>query len=110
MDQLLGWLSSWWASLDPDLQWDLWFGSGVAGLALWALVAHEVMRRLLGHRKHRGTWYNERQYAELMQLFEETAQVRVLQHEDMVALRTWKYGDTVKPLFGDRKYGGYTDL
>ena len=65
------------------------------------------MRRILGHRKHRGTWYTQEQYAELMQILAEHSQTRVLQHEDMVALRAWKYGDTVKPTFGDQKWGGY---
>ena len=95
-----------WGKLPDDVRYYTWAGTGLAlgvGFLIWW---HAWFRRLLGYRKHRGTWYTEKQYAELMQILDESSKVRVLLHADMVALRQWKHGD-VKAVFGDNPYGGY---
>ena len=96
----------WWQAW-PDGLFYVWLLGGILGFLMWAWFSHRMIRKILGHRRHRGSWYNEVQYAELMQMLHESTQSRVLGFEDMVALRAWKHGDTVKPVFGDEKYGGY---
>jgi len=100
---------SWWSSLQDSTRYDLWFALGICWLLFSSWLAYRFYRWSAGHRRHRGTWYTPFQYAELMQILEERQLVQVLKHEDFVALRAWKYGATIKPVFGNRKYGGYSD-
>lgn len=91
---------AWWDSLDPNARLFAWMAGGVVMLALWAWLAYRVLRRVAGHRRLRGAWYNDAQYRELMQLIHEDQQSgrRVLSHEEIAALRKYRYGNTVKDI------------
>ena len=103
------WAIDGWNSLGPHGPYYLWLASGGVGLAISLVVFSRLGRALLGHRKFRGRWFNPEQYRHLMQLLhEDQMNNRVLAHHELQALRDFKYGNSVKPLF-DQKYGGYTN-
>lgn len=87
-------LIDYWRSLGPAALYYLWLSSGLVGFLLLLFISHRVMRKLLGHRKFRGTWYNEMQFQELINILDEdqASGRRVMQHDEIVVLRQWKYG------------------
>ncbi len=74
--------------------WYLWFGSGVLGAIFFVAFAYWLIHRLLGHRKWRGTWYSERQFAELVQILweDQCRGHRVMRHDEIKLLRKWQTG------------------
>jgi hypothetical protein len=107
----LGAVSDVWRSLGDDGQFYAWLATGVAGIAVWTWAAHAILRRLAGHRKFRGRWYGESEYARLMQVLWEDQQAgtRVMSREELNALRDYRYGDSLKPILTG-KGGGYFDV
>ena len=75
MNSSLQGLLSWWQTLSDETR--------LRGLArrrpssawiVWCLIAYLSLRRLAGHRKFQGRWYNEAEYARLMQVLWEDQQ------------------------------------
>lgn len=85
-----------WHGLTPGDHYNLWMASG--GVLFLALLwfSHFIMRKALGHRKFRGTWYNEEQYETLIKLIDKdsTRGNRVMKKDEMDALRIWRFGTT----------------
>lgn len=72
-----------------------------------AWIVYRLARRGLGHQWFRGRWHSAAEYDQLMQLLhEDHLNNRVLPHEELVALRKYKYGNSVKAV-RDARYGGY---
>jgi len=88
--------------------WYLWFGAGVLGAVCFLVFAYWLIRRLLGHRKWRGTWYSASQFAELVQILweDQCRGHRVMRHDEIKLLRKWQTG-SVKGLGFDRIAGYY---
>ncbi len=84
----------WWHSLSPDTVYYVWAGSG--GLLFLILVwfSHLVIRKALGHRKFRGSWFNEDQFEALLKIIEEDCARgnRVMKNDEMQLLRRWRFG------------------
>ena len=72
-------------------------------------MTHRLFRRLSRQTYYDGRWWPRAEYAEMMQILAEDQAIRgrVLNHEEKIALRRWQYGDSLKPVFRDKKYGGY---
>jgi hypothetical protein len=83
-----------WYAAGGDGPYQLWLYSGLAALCLCLICAYYLMRRLLGHRKFRGTWYNEQQWQELIKMTFEDQQKgsRVLRYDEVKLLRKWELG------------------
>lgn len=68
----------------------------IDGRECWGFLwfSHRVIRRLLGHVKFRGTWYNEEAVAQLVKMIDEDSQRgnRVMRHDEMSLLRKWRFG------------------
>ncbi|CAG4883759.1 conserved protein of unknown function [Georgfuchsia toluolica] len=81
-----------WYSAGGSGPYYLWLSIGALFLLLLAIIAHAVMRRLLGHRKFRGTWYNEYQFQQLLKMTYDDQQRghRVMRHDEMQLLRAWE--------------------
>lgn len=105
--QYLPLAADWWHSLGYAAHYYMWLGSGVVGFLVWLYFGHMLMRKLLGHRKWRGTWYNEHQYQELINiLFEDQASGRrVMRHDEISALRDWTQGERFRGLGLDKSDG-----
>ncbi len=73
-----------------------WLTLGLLALLFWVWLAHRVMRKLLGHRQFRGTWYNEEQFQHLLKLLDEDCAkgLRVMRHDELKLLRQWSLGTT----------------
>ena len=97
--------------LGPDAARWAWVGAGIALALVWCWAAYRILRRLLGHRRFRGTWYSAASYGQLMQVIWEDQQSghRVLSHEERTALREFMYGRDLKPVIRNRG-GGYFDV
>lgn len=95
---------AWWQSLGADGPYYLWLGLGIAGLLAWLFISHRVIRRLLGHRKFRGTWYNEQQFEVLLKVLQEDQQSgrRVMRHDELRLLRQWQFGGSGEGMFGQQ--------
>lgn len=104
-------LTAWWQALGDDGRWAIWLGIGLLGLVLWSSLTYLILRRLAGHRKFQGRWYNETEYARLMQVLwdDQQAGARVMSRAELTALREFRYGAAVKPILGG-KGGGYFDV
>jgi hypothetical protein len=102
---------NWWQSLGDEGQLYAWLAGGGVALLIWGWLAYVILRRLAGHRKFQGRWYNESEYAKLMQVLWEDHQsgARVMSRVELKALREYKYGGTVKPILTG-KGGGYFDV
>lgn len=74
----------------------LWFYGGMAILLAILLFAYYLIRKLLGHRKFRGTWYNEQQWQALLKMTCEDQERgnRVLHRDEIKLLRKWELGRT----------------
>lgn len=106
--QLIG---SWWQSFGLKAQHDLWLTAGWVMLVIWVWLCYRLLRRLAGHRKFGGRWYNETEYRRLIEVLAEDQKAgqRVMSHEELRALREYKYGNSMKPILS-RKGGGYFDV
>lgn len=84
----------WWASMGPDGPYYLWLAGGLLMFFAWAWFAHRLMRKLSGHRKFRGTWYNADQFEVLIKMINEDNAKgnRIMKHDEMSLLRHWRYG------------------
>lgn len=104
-------LASWWQALGYDIHFGLWSGFGLLALVLWSWLGYVVLRRLAGHRKYQGRWYDEAEYARLMQVLwdDQQAGTRVMSRSELTALREFRYGPTAKPILKG-KGGGYFDV
>jgi hypothetical protein len=111
MAQIFQGVPIWWQSLGDDARLYVWLAAGIIGVATWAGLAYAILRRLAGQRKFQGRWYNETEYARLMQVLWEDQQsgARVMSRIELKALREFKYGDAVKPILTG-KGGGYFDV
>jgi hypothetical protein len=80
--------------LTPDQLYNLWAAGGFALFVIWCWWSYGWIRRLAGHRKFRGTWYNAAQYEVLIQTIHEDSASgrRVMQADEMAALRLWRFG------------------
>jgi hypothetical protein len=114
MDALFGPLgnviSEWWRSLGLRGQNDLWLSIGWIALVLWAWGSYRLLRRIAGHRKFGGRWYDAVEYQRLMEVLIEDQQAgkRVLSPAELRAVREFRYGKSVKPIISG-KGGGYFD-
>lgn len=80
--------------LGPEWQWNLWAAGGVLLLLLWGWWAHRMVRRALGYRRFRGTWYTQEQWEVLIKMIDEdnASGHRVMQHDEIEILREWRTG------------------
>ena len=103
-------ISEWWRSLGLRGQNDLWLSIGWIALVLWAWGSYRLLRRIAGHRKFGGRWYDAGEYQRLMQVLleDQKSGKRVLSHTEIRALREFRYGNSVKPIVSN-KGGGYFD-
>lgn len=85
---------AWWSSMGSDGPYYVWLAGGVVLFLAWAWFVHRLMRKLLGYRNFRGTWYNEEQFEILVKFIDEDNHKghRVMRHDEMQLLRHWKYG------------------
>lgn len=92
-------------SMTYDEWYNLWLAGGVVMLVGLAWLANRIMRKALGHTQFRGTWYDERQFAELIQMIDEDCNRgnRVMRHDEMLLLRRWRFGDS--KTYGVRQSG-----
>ncbi len=81
-------------ALTPDQLYTVWLWAGVVLFAALAWVCHRIMRKALGHRKFRGTWFNEEQYETLLKMIDEDCRRgnRVMRHDEMALLRQHRFG------------------
>ena len=100
-----------WQSLGDEGHWYVWLTAGIAGIVIWAAAAYLSLRRLAGHRKFGSRWYDEAEYAQLMQVLWEDQQAgtRVMSRQELRALRSYRYGHDLKPILNG-KGGGYFDV
>jgi hypothetical protein len=85
---------AWWNSLTYDDFYNAWLVVGVVLFLFLAWLSHLIMRKTLGHRKFRGTWYNVEQYETLIKMIDEdsTRGNRVMKADEMKELRIWRFG------------------
>jgi hypothetical protein len=102
-------ITTWWQSLPFAAQYNIWLGSGIFLLIVACLVTYYCFRRALGHRKFGGAWLSARAYDALVQslILEQKESNRVLNHQELLAVREYLHGSGFKPLHKG-KYGGYT--
>ena len=82
----------------PDLWYCAWLLAGLLGAAAYGWVGYRLMRRLLGYRKFRGSWYNDGDYRQLLRLIYEDNRRGVAMRDDEVrALRAWLEDDSNWP-------------
>lgn len=76
-----------------SIEFAVWLVVGVVFLWWWARWVGAIIRRSLGYRKFRGTWYSADQYAVLMELIDEDRQRgSMVGREEMSALKAWRQG------------------
>ena len=84
---------AWWHSLGSDGPYYVWLAAGAVGALIWIWFAHRVIRKILGHRKYRGSWLNEPEYAKVMQVLQDAEREgRILQYQDAFALDAYRTG------------------
>lgn len=100
-------IADWWLSLGIKGQNDLWLTVGWVMLVLWAWTSYRVMRRLAGHRKFGGRWYEETAYARMIEALAEDQQTgrRDLSHSELQALRDYRHRNAVRPIASGRPSG-----
>lgn len=83
-----------WSLFPLELHMVVWLAIGVLGLLLWLFVSYYLLRWLAGHRKFRGTWYSQRQFAELVKVTAEDQDKghRVMSREEIALLRRYRCG------------------
>ena len=50
-----------------DAAYWLWLSCGFAGIIAYCWISYRLIRRLLGHRRFRKSWYTEAEYRQLLQ-------------------------------------------
>ncbi len=72
----------------------LWWSSGFFFFAALALIYHWLLRKILRHRKFRGTWYSERQFEVLLLQIREDQEKgnRVMRADEIQLLREFELG------------------
>lgn len=100
-------LQEYWRLLGPAAPYYLWLASGGVGLMLWLWASHALMRKLLGHRKFRGTWFDRDQLQDLVNILHEdqASGRRVMRRDEILLLREWTQGKGYRGLGFDRKNG-----
>ena len=85
-----------WHGLTPTDHYNLWAASGGVLFLVLLWFSHLVMRKALGHRKFRSTWYNEQQFETLIKMIDEDSARgnRVMRSDEMDALRVWRFGSS----------------
>jgi hypothetical protein len=98
---------NYWNSLPHDVLFWIWLGSGFLFLAITAYLWYRLMRRILGHRRFRGAWFNAQEFEALVDNIIERQQetLRVLDHDELLLVRE-RHGGRIKPLHS-AKFGGY---
>lgn len=89
-------LTNWREAFTYDVLYAMWSVSGVILFLVWAVWSYNLMRRIMGHVKFRGTWYSGKQLEAFIKMLDEDCSTgrRVMQYDEMSLLRQWKYGDT----------------
>lgn len=97
-----------WNQLDYQVRFNIWLWTGIALLSVILVIWYFWMRKLLGHRKFRGTWFNAREFQELINILKEDQDSgrRVMQYDEIQLLREWTLG-TRKGLGLDRAKHGF---
>jgi hypothetical protein len=87
-------LSSWWQLLSLDDRNSLWAAGGVVLLLVWLWFAFLGIRKACGHKRFRGTWFNEEQFEALIKMIDEDSNRgnRVMRNDEMQLLRRWRFG------------------
>ena len=77
-------------------------------LLLFIFGTYRAFRRLLGHKKALGVWYNQEQYAFLIQTLinDQQQQRRALNHDELELVRAHLLPKGFKPIYKG-KFGGY---
>lgn len=84
---------AWWQSLGPQGLYYAWLAAGVVGALIWLWFAYWMIRKLLGHRKYRGSWLNDLEYSRVMQMLQDAEREgKILQYEDSFALDAYRTG------------------
>lgn len=97
-----------WERLSFDTRYSLWLGFGVGLLVAVVVIWYYWIRQLLGHRKFRGTWFNAREFQELINILKEDQDSgrRVMQYDEIQLLREWTLGSN-KGVGLDKAKNGY---
>ncbi|MDO9243886.1 MAG: hypothetical protein Q7U32_08780 [Rhodocyclaceae bacterium] len=97
-------VSAWLQSLEPETFRRVWLTVGAIGLSIWLFAAYRFVRFALRHRKWRGTWFNPKQYQELVNMLSEdqSSGRRVMQYDEIQLLREWQLGNHYKGLGNDK--------
>lgn len=93
--------------LTQSYAFEIWLGVGVVGLIAWGYFSHLLIRKLLGHRKWRGTWYTEFELQELVNILweDQASGHRVMRRDEIELLREWTQGKDYKGLGLDTRDG-----
>lgn len=85
-----------WYQAGGDGPYLLWLSSGLFYMLILLIVGCRLVRRILGHHKFRGTWYNEKQLQELLMMIyiDQQKGNRVMRHDESDLLRRWELGST----------------
>jgi hypothetical protein len=94
LDEWQGRALDWYDSLGPWVPYFVKVACGVLFLIAFTWFVYRAARKLLGHRCFRGTWYNGKQFQELLKIIDEdcTRGNRVMKHDEMKLLRQWRLG------------------
>lgn len=95
LQQAQNWVLTRYHGLTYDELYNIWAISGAILLLIWLYVSYGIIRRALGHRKFRGTWYNEHEFEQLLKMIHEDNERghRVMRLDEMQLLRKWVFGN-----------------
>ena len=101
-------LLGYWHSLSLELRWTIWAACGGVFLLIYIFLTYLAFRRLFGHKKALGVWYNPEQYAVLIQTLinDQQQQRRALNHDELELVRAHLLPKGFKPIHKG-KFGGY---
>lgn len=107
LDPILAFTINTWLSLGPEIRHQIWLAWGAMTLIIILALWYPFFRKLLGHKKFRGTWYNEEQYEALLKILKEDQDSgnRVMRYDEIALLRKETAG--VKGVGLDRSKTGY---
>ena len=94
LDQWQGRISDWYDSLGPWGPYYVKVACSILFLIVFTWFVYRMARKALGHHRFRGTWYNGRQFQELLKIIDEDCRRghRVMKHDEMKLLRKWRLG------------------